>query len=50
MVVGGRLGEIGSDGIVGKLGVELRSGGVCVCVCFWCVLVVLFFWSSEERC
>ena len=50
MAVGGRLGETGSDGTVGKSGAEL-GGRVCVCVCVcvfgvcvcvWSVLVVPF--------
>lgn len=38
MAVGGRLGETGSDGTVGKSGAEL-GGRVCVCVCLECVCV-----------
>lgn len=37
VAVGGRLGETGSDGTVGKSGAEPRSGGVCVCVSLVCV-------------
>ena len=45
VAVGGRLGETGSDGTVGKSGAELGGRvcvcvfGVCVCVCLECVCV-----------